>query len=90
MRWFGGGGSALKDHDVSEAVFEKDSSDGALANQSWGQFAAVSRKDQAGATVFRLARNNKGDDQSAKAQSARRCMLYEIDEDPAASLCLAF
>jgi len=73
MRWFGGGGSALKDHDVSEAVFEKDGSDGALANQSWGQFAAVSRKDQAGATVFRLARN-KGDDQSVKVQSARRCM----------------
>ena len=73
MRWFGGGGSALQDHAVKEAVFEKSGSDGALATQSWGQFAALHKKDESGATVFQLSRN-KGDESSVKVQSARRCV----------------
>ena len=73
MRWFGGGGSALQDHAVKEAVFERSGSDGALATQSWGQFAALHKKDESGATVFQLSRN-KGDEQSVKVQSARRCV----------------
>ena len=73
MRWFGGGGSALTDHAVKEAVFEKSGSDGALATQSWGQFAALHKKDESGATVFQLSRN-KGDESSVKVQSARRCV----------------
>ncbi len=73
MRWFGGGGSALQDHAVKEAVFEKSGSDGALATQSWGQFAALHKKDENGATVFQLSRN-KGDESSVKVQSARRCV----------------
>ena len=72
MRWFGGGGSATGPR-REEAVFEKSGSDGALATQSWGQFAALHKKDESGATVFQLSRN-KGDEQSVKVQSARRCV----------------
>ena len=66
MRWFGGGGSALtRPRVVKEAVFERSGSDGNLATQSWGQFAALHKKDESGATVFQLSRN-KGDEQSGE------------------------